>query len=101
MQMIFSKTKSLNLDKDKQLIDIFSALGDKTRFKILQILSREQDICVSELAQQVGISNAGVSQQLKVLEQAGLIERNRMGQKICYSVKINSEVNRKLYRLIG
>jgi len=97
--MIFSKTKPI--DTDKQLVVIFSALGDKTRYQILKILSREEDICVSELANEVGISNAGVSQQLKVLEQAGLVERNRMGQKICYSIKNNNDVNKKLYKLIG
>jgi ArsR family transcriptional regulator, lead/cadmium/zinc/bismuth-responsive transcriptional repressor len=97
--MIFSKTK--NIDTDKQLVAIFSALGDKTRYQILKILSKEEDICVSELASAVGISNAGVSQQLKVLEQAGLVERNRMGQKICYSIRNNSDVNRKLYKLIS
>lgn len=97
--MIFSKTKSS--ETDIQLIKIFSALGDKTRYQILKILSNEEDICVSELAEQVGISNAGVSQQLKILEQAGLVERNRMGQRICYSVKISGDVNRKLYKLIG
>ncbi len=97
--MIFSKTKPT--ETDNQLIDIFSALGDKTRYQILKLLSSEEDICVSELAEQVGISNAGVSQQLKILEKAGLVERNRMGQKICYSVKISNDVNRKLYKLIG
>lgn len=95
--MIFS-TKSKSVDGS--LIAVFGALGDKTRFKLYKILATEREICVSELAQRVGISNAGVSQQLKVLEQANLIERQRLGQKICYKVNETTEVNRKLFKLI-
>lgn len=97
--MIFSKTRST--ETDSELIGIFNALGDKTRYHILKLLSNNEHICVSEIAEEVGISNAGVSQQLKILEQAGLVERNREGQKICYTVKLNNEVNRKLYKLIS
>ncbi len=96
--MIFSKSKST--DTNKRLVSIFSALGDKTRFRLLTLLRKKEDICVSELADEVGISNAGVSQQLKILEQAGLVERKRNGQKICYQISSDSEVNRKLLKLI-
>ncbi len=95
--MIFSNKQSLG---EQSLVSVFGALGDKTRFKLLQILNKEQEICVSELASRVGISTAGVSQQLKVLEQSGLIERQRMGQKICYRVINDSDVNRRLFKLI-
>lgn len=97
--MIFSKSKPS--DTDNQLVNVFSALGDKTRYQILKILSRQEGICVSELAAELGISTAGVSQQLRILEQAGLVLRNRQGQKICYSVKNDNDVNRKLYKLIS
>lgn len=97
--MIFAKNKIPKASPD--LVTIFSALGDKTRYQILKTLNSRKDICVSELAAVVGISNAGVSQQLKVLEQAGLVKRNRMGQRICYSVETNSEINRKVYKLIS
>ncbi len=90
-----------NIAINNRIINAFSALGDKTRFKLLKLLYTEENICVSELAEQVGISNAGVSQQLKILEQAGLIERNRDGQKICYSVKDNDELNKQLLGLMG
>ena len=90
----------MQVKNDSPLVDIFSALGDRTRFKLLKLLSKDNEICVSELAAEVGISNAGVSQQLKVLEQAGLVERQRMGQKICYQISSDSKVNQKLLDLI-
>lgn len=66
---------------------VFKALGDPTRFELVELLMRQQGICVSELAHEVDVSVAGVSQQLKILEQCGVIERTRTGQKICYKLR--------------
>jgi len=97
--MIFSRGKTA--PSNNQLTSVFNALGDKTRFALLSILSKDEEICVSELAQKVGISNAGVSQQLKILEQVGLIKRKRRGQKICYEVKVEDSVIKKIVKLIS
>jgi predicted transcriptional regulator len=75
------------------LISQFRALGDPTRYKLLQLINSGQNFCVSELASEVNVSTAGVSQQLKLLEQAGLIKPHRTGQKKCYQV--NSTVDTK------
>ena len=77
-------------------VKIFSALGDSTRFKLFNILAREDKICVSEIADQIGISTAGASQQLKVLEGAGMIRRRRMGQKVCYALSDDKQVRKIL-----
>lgn len=82
------------------IIERFSALGDKTRFTILSLLSNREEICVSELAEEIGISTAGVSQQLKILEQAKLIIRHRNGQRICYQVNTDDMVSQALIKLI-
>ena len=96
--MIFNKTKPKT--SNSNLVAVFSALGDKTRFNLLGMLAKNEDICVSELANEIGISNAGVSQQLKILEQAGLVERNRKGQKICYVLREDDELNKQILSLI-
>lgn len=88
-------TKTIN-----NITAAFSALGDKTRFKIYELLNKHSEICVSELAGEVGISTAGVSQQLQVLEKAGLIERKRMGQKICYQVVDRGELNKDILKIV-
>lgn len=87
--------------QQSELVNKFNALGDKTRFRLLQLLLEDDGICVSELASEIKISNAGVSQQLKIMEQAGILTRKRMGQKICYSVDLNNESNKKLMKLLG
>lgn len=85
---------------NQTLIDRFNALGDKTRYKLLSLLSTKKEICVSELASEIGISTAGVSQQLKIMEVVGLVKRERLGQKICYQVKTEDPINKELIKII-
>ena len=82
------------------LVKLFDAAGDATRFKLIKLLARKEQLCVSELADEVGISTAGASQHLKILEHAGLVDRNRMGQKICYTINKESRANEKLFDMI-
>lgn len=62
---------------------IFSALSDPTRFKILEALSHER-LCVCDLAEVAGISQSGVSHQLRVLRDRGLVAFDREGQRAVY-----------------
>jgi DNA-binding transcriptional ArsR family regulator len=77
-----------------QIVNVFHALGDPNRFKIIRLLSGSTSLCVSEVALKVGITTAGVSQHMKILERVGLVKPKRMGQKICYQIdyKKNSAV---------
>ena len=58
---------------------IFSALADPTRRAILEHLSRGE-FSVSELAEPFDMSLPAVSKHLRVLEQAGLLIREREGR---------------------
>jgi DNA-binding transcriptional ArsR family regulator len=62
-----------------QLSKVFSALSDPTRRDILQRLG-DGKATVTELAEPFPISLPAVSRHLKVLEQAGLISRDRQAQ---------------------
>jgi predicted transcriptional regulator len=59
---------------------IFTALGNKTRRRILQRLSEKPARSISELAREFEISNAAASNQVKLLEQAGLVNRSARGK---------------------
>jgi DNA-binding transcriptional ArsR family regulator len=63
-----------------QLSSTFAALADPTRREILSRLT-EGEATVGELAEGFPISVQAVSQHLKVLERAGLIERGRDAQR--------------------
>jgi DNA-binding transcriptional ArsR family regulator len=65
----------------QSLSDTFAALGDPTRLAILDRLASDGDLTVQEIARPFAMSLPAVSQHLKVLERAGLIDRGRDGQK--------------------
>lgn len=66
-------------------LNVFKALGDETRFNIVQILLRH-NCCVRSLARRLGLSEATVSQHLKILREAGVICGNKKGYFVYYSV---------------
>ena len=63
---------------DDQLDLVFGALADRTRRAILTRLAQE-DANVGDLTALFTMSQPAISKHLKVLEQAGLISRNRQG----------------------
>lgn len=72
--------------------DVFSALGDPSRYKMFLVLLKHDDICVSDFAKIMNFSIPAASQQLAVLEKAGLVIKERMGQMVCYMVNSESDV---------
>jgi len=79
------------------LITVLKALSDETRIRLLQLLLAEV-LCGRALAQRLGISEAAVSQHLKVLKEAGLVEGEKRGYWNHYSVqgKALEEIIREL-----
>ena len=53
-------------------------------FKIFKLLSSDEELCVSEIASRLNICASAVSQHFRNFEMIGLVEKERMGQKICY-----------------
>jgi DNA-binding transcriptional ArsR family regulator len=68
------------------LITVLKALSDETRIRLLQLLLAEV-LCGRALAQRLGISEAAVSQHLKVLKEAGLVQGEKRGYWNHYSVQ--------------
>ena len=62
---------------------LFAAAGDPTRFRILEALSHEE-LCVCDLAALSGISQSGVSHQLRLLRDRGLVSFTRDGNRAVY-----------------
>ncbi|MGZ5370063.1 MAG: ArsR/SmtB family transcription factor [Aeromicrobium sp.] len=83
-----------------QLSKVFSALSDPTRRDILVRLG-EGVATVTELAEPFPISLPAVSRHLKVLEQAGLISRDRQAQWRTSTLRAEplKEATRCLYHL--
>lgn len=69
----------------KRYLTALKALSDETRMRILeQLMSHE--LCGKALASRMDISEAAVSQHMKVLKEAGLVEGSKRGYWIHYSI---------------
>ena len=71
----------------QSLSDTFAALGDPTRLAILDRLASDGDMTVQEIARPFAMSLPAVSQHLKVLKQAGLVEERSEGVRRIYSIR--------------
>jgi ArsR family transcriptional regulator len=69
--------------------EVFKALADPTRRKILDLL-KEQELTAGEIADQFEMSKPSISSHLKILKSAGLVLDEKKGQFIIYS--LNSTV---------
>lgn len=72
---IVSETPSLSLD---QMVNLLRAAGEPTRWRLLALLA-EGDLTVSDLMEILGQSQPRISRHLKLLSEAGLLERYQEG----------------------
>jgi DNA-binding transcriptional ArsR family regulator len=66
--------------------DLFKALADPTRLKIAYALSREDELCVCDVAHIIGSSVATASHHLRLLRNMGLAKFRRNGKLVFYSL---------------
>ncbi len=68
---------------------LFKALSDPARVRIVEMLASlgdQEDLCVCDFEEPLGLSQATVSHHLRKLLEAGLIERERRGTWSHYSL---------------
>ena len=67
------------------LAELFKVFGDTTRIKILYVLF-ESEMCVSDMAECLNMTQSAISHQLRVLKQNSLVKYRREGKTIIYSL---------------
>jgi DNA-binding transcriptional ArsR family regulator len=73
----------VSLEAAERLAETFSLLGDATRTRLLHALSLEE-LCVSDLAGLLGLSQSAVSHQLRLLRDRRLVGTRREGKRSYY-----------------
>ena len=73
--------------QEDQLPFVFHALSDTGRFRIFKLLLKRRNLCVTDVANVLGISVPAASQQLRIMELSGLVTKQRDGQMMCFCVK--------------
>jgi DNA-binding transcriptional ArsR family regulator len=66
--------------------DVFAAIGDPTRRKILDMLSHNS-MPVGEISERFRVSRPAISQHLRVLREASLVRARRCGREQIYSLR--------------
>lgn len=72
-------------DEMSRLANLFSVMGDSTRVQIISAL-RLSELCVSDLADLLSLSDSAISHQLRLLRQNNLVKARRDGKYIYYSL---------------
>jgi ArsR family transcriptional regulator, lead/cadmium/zinc/bismuth-responsive transcriptional repressor len=79
------RPKLLRDEHAAALAETFKALGDVTRVRILDALSRTE-LCVGDVAALLGSSESAVSHQLRLLRSLRLVRARREGRLVYYSL---------------
>lgn len=69
------------------IVATFDLLADPTRARILHALSLADELCVCDLAWLLGLSQSGLSHQLRLLRERGIVERRRAGRVVYYRLR--------------
>jgi len=78
------------------LADLFSALSDPTRLRIISVLI-DNEMSVGEIASQLEMTESAVSHQLRGLRQMRLVRTRKEGRQVFYA--LDDDHVAKLYRL--
>ncbi|MBB6216318.1 ArsR family transcriptional regulator [Anaerosolibacter carboniphilus] len=70
----------------KEEIEIFKALSDENRLKILEMLSCGE-LCACDIQDGLNLTQPTISHHMKVLQKVGLINADKRGKWAFYSIK--------------
>jgi len=79
-----------------RLADLFSALSDPTRLRIISVLL-EAEMNVGDIAAQLEMTESAVSHQLRGLRYMRLVRSRKNGRQVFYS--LDDDHVAKLYRM--
>ena len=71
-------------DAWSNISNIFNALGDEHRQRIVLMFERDERLNVSQIAQASTLSRPTVSHHLKILFEAGVLETQKVGKEVYY-----------------
>ena len=66
---------------------VFSALGDRTRLKLVSRLSRDGPMSITSLASAFPVSRQAISKHLRTLERAGLVNSAQAGREVVWRLE--------------
>lgn len=86
-------------DADVELAGLAKALAHPARVRILRLLTRRNTCICGEIVTELDLAQSTVSQHLKTMKEAGLVQGEVDGPRVCYCV--NPRMLRRLKALMG
>ena len=86
-------------EADAELATLAKALGHPARVQILRMLSRLNACVCGQIVKEVGLAQSTVSQHLKVMKDARIIQGEIDGPRVCYC--LDPQTLRRLKALVG
>lgn len=84
-----------------RLSKVLGLAGNEVRLKLLYLIYREEQMCVCDLSDVLGMKVPAISQHLRKLKDGGIVRDKKIGQTIFYSlIEDNMEVLRPLFQQI-
>lgn len=71
--------------------EVFRALGDEARLRILWLLMQRTELCVCDVMAVLGIGQSKTSRHLRYLRSAGLVSDRREGKWSYYALRRDAE----------
>ena len=76
-----------------ELLTRLSALGDDTRLRILELLTKHEELCAQDIIEILGLSQSSISRHLSQLSANGFITERRREVSKCYSLNTDRVVD--------
>ena len=73
-----------------EIEDVFKALGDPTRVKIVRMLAENGEMCVCKIIEALDMTQPAISHHMSVLKHAGITKFRKEGQWIHYSLDVEA-----------
>lgn len=84
----------------EKILEVLKAISDEKRYRIINLLL-QHNFCVKALAKRLNLSQAAISQHLKVLREVGLVKGEKIGYYTHYTVnkEILNEVSKGIQEM--
>lgn len=86
-------------EADVELAALAKAIGHPARIRILRLLARRSACVCGEIVDELDLAQSTVSQHLKVMKDAGLVQGEIDGPRVCYC--LSPRTLRRLKALVG
>ncbi|WP_018759053.1 ArsR/SmtB family transcription factor [Paenibacillus terrigena] len=87
------------MTENNQMRDVFDAIADPTRRRLIQLLAEAEELPLHELTTQFQMGRTAVSKHLTILKEAGLVLDRKVGRETRF--RLNAEPLKEVQDWVG